>query len=34
MHWGSFLWGVAATLFCGGLVAVVIGVGGSEGWWN
>lgn len=34
MHWGSFIWGVVATIAFGGIVALIIGIGGSEGWWD
>lgn len=32
IHWGSFIVGVVATLVCGGLVALIIGVfnGGAD----
>lgn len=34
MDWGSFMWGVVATIICGGGVALLIGVigGGSDAW--
>jgi hypothetical protein len=34
MHWGSFIWGVVATIVCGGVVALIIGAAGDSGWFD
>ena len=34
MHWGSFVWGVVATIVCGGVVALLIGAAGSNDWFE
>jgi hypothetical protein len=31
MDWGSFIWGVVATIVCGGGVALLIGIFGDNG---
>jgi hypothetical protein len=34
MDWGSFIWGVMATLVLGGVVALLVGAAGSSGWFE